>query len=150
MSYFFTGDPCEKGHISKRYSATGECRVCVSNKKSIEYSKAYKEKVLLKKAKHRAKQKGLEFNIDITDIFIPEICPALGIPIHKNSDDTRYNDNSPSLDRIDVKRGYVKGNVKVISFRANTLKNNANTEELKKIIKYMEDHFSSEKKISNP
>jgi hypothetical protein len=42
--------------------------------------------------------------------------------------------SSPSLDRIDSSKGYVKGNVRVISHRANLLKNNATVEELKLLL----------------
>jgi hypothetical protein len=46
------------------------------------------------------------------------------------------------LDRIDNNEGYVKGNVAVISFRANTLKNNATAEELRAIADYMDEALS--------
>lgn len=46
--------------------------------------------------------------------------------------------NSPSLDRRDPSLGYVKGNVGVISDRANLLKSNMTLEELKKLVSYME------------
>ena len=39
------------------------------------------------------------------------------------------------IDRIDSSKGYVKGNVRVISKRANTLKNNATIEELELVLK---------------
>ncbi len=45
---------------------------------------------MLSRAKYRAKQKGLEFNITKEDIIIPDTCPLLGTPME-----------SPSLDRID-------------------------------------------------
>lgn len=48
----------------------------------------------------------------------------------------------PSLDRINPDRGYVPGNVQVISFRANTLKNNATREELAKVLAYMKRIFA--------
>lgn len=47
-------------------------------------------------------------------------------------------DNVPTLDRIDSSKGYIKGNIQVICFKANRLKNNSTIEELKKIISYME------------
>ena len=60
--------------------------------------------------------------------MIPESCPILGIPLFMG---TRHNPNSPSLDRVDNTLGYVKGNVQVISYRANALKKDASIKELK-------------------
>ena len=99
-----------------------------------------KPKVLYKNARSRARIKNIEFNIELSDIVIPNICPVLGIPIFSNS--THFGPNSPSIDRIDNSKGYVKGNICVISWRANTLKNNGNIEDFKKIIEYMENHVS--------
>jgi len=50
------------------------------------------------------------------------------------------DDNVPSVDRIDPTKGYIKGNVEVISWRANHLKNNATVEELEAIVNYMKLH----------
>lgn len=47
--------------------------------------------------------------------------------------------DSPSLDRIKPELGYVKGNIRVISFKANSIKNDASIEELRQILQYMED-----------
>lgn len=91
---------------------------------------------LLKDAKKRAKQFNREYNIDITDIIIPNLCPILNIPIIISKG--KCTENSPSLDRINSKYGYIKGNVRVISLRANRLKQDSTIEELKKIILYME------------
>ncbi len=44
----------------------------------------------------------------------------------------------PTLDRIIPSRGYVRGNIAVISFRANFLKRDATLDELRKIIRYIE------------
>lgn len=84
-------------------------------------------------ARNRAREFEREFNITTEDIVIPEVCPVLGIPL-KRSRQAYVKPNSPSLDRIDNSRGYIKGNVCVISHRANTLKSNATLEELTLIL----------------
>ena len=84
-------------------------------------------------AKARAKEKGRDFNIELSDVVIPALCPVLGIPMDR-----------PSLDRIDGAKGYVKGNVRVISHRANTLKNNATIEELELILQDLKNGARTE------
>lgn len=91
-----------------------------------------------KYAKKRARDFKLDFNIEISDIEIPEFCPILGIKLIAGI--RKCSDNSPSLDRVNPKRGYIKGNIKIISLRANRLKQDSNIEELKNIIKYIEDN----------
>ena len=46
----------------------------------------------------------------------------------------KTEDNSYSLDRIDSTKGYIKGNVWIISKRANVIKNNATLEELELLL----------------
>ena len=41
--------------------------------------------------------------------------------------------NSPSFDRIDPTKGYVKGNVIIVSNKANVIKSNATVEELERV-----------------
>lgn len=96
------------------------------------------EKYLLKAAKKRAKKKNLPFNIEIEDIIIPDVCPVFGFTLEVGTISER--DNSPSLDKIIPELGYVKGNVKVISFKANTLKRDGHIEEFKKIISYIQEN----------
>jgi hypothetical protein len=93
---------------------------------------------MLSDARKRAKAKGLEYNLCKDDLVIPEVCPVLGILLQVG--DGRRQANSPSLDRVDNSKGYIKGNIRVISSRANALKNDGTLEELKAIVKYMEDH----------
>lgn len=94
------------------------------------------KQTLYKLAKGRARKKGLEFNIELKDIHIPKKCPILKVPIICS---TRY---SPSIDRIYPNKGYVKGNIAVISALANSMKANATPQELlifaKNIKKYMD------------
>lgn len=107
------------------------------NKEKIRADRVeHLEESLLRQARTRAKKFGLEFNIELSDISIPSTCPVLGIPIFRDSTQ-QTKSHSPSIDRIDNSRGYVKGNVAVISFRANTLKSDGTTEDFEKILTYM-------------
>ena len=98
-----------------------------NNKRHREYRKTVPIKEMLRRAKQRCRKSGLDFSIIASDLFIPDTCPLLGIKIdiyHENIG------NHPSLDRIDSSLGYTVGNVHVVSWRANMLKNNATAEEL--------------------
>lgn len=84
---------------------------------------------MLLAAKRRAQDNGLEFNIDITDIKIPLFCPIFKwIRLEKTRG--RAGPSSPSLDRINNDKGYIKGNVRVISWRANESKGDRKPKEL--------------------
>lgn len=84
-------------------------------------------------ARSRAKKRGLEFNIELSDIVIPDKCPILEVPfIYGTKGDYSY---TPSLDRIDNSKGYIKGNIMVISQKANSMKNSATWDELHKFVK---------------
>jgi len=93
-----------------------------------------RRKRMLGNARRRAKKLNLDFNLTIEDIIIPNECPVFKIPFIF-ADETSYQDNC-SLDRIDNTKGYVKGNVQVISMKANTMKNSATNEELLNFCKY--------------
>jgi hypothetical protein len=83
----------------------------------------HRESSMLSRCKHRAKTNGIPFNLTIEDIVIPSICPVLNIPIRQFSLEEEpkrgYHPNAASIDRIIPELGYVKGNVRVISARAN-------------------------------
>lgn len=96
---------------------------------------------LLYSAKQRAKKIDVEFSLTIGDIVIPKRCPALGIEIRDytgcGKPDFSLHHDAATLDRIDNSKGYISGNVHVISKRANLLKKDATIEELTGIINYM-------------
>jgi hypothetical protein len=81
---------------------------------------------LLKYAKLRAKQKGIEFSLTKEDIVIPKLCPYLQVPLTIAGD----RKHSPSIDRIDPSLGYSKDNIEIISTLANSMKWNSTREEL--------------------
>jgi hypothetical protein len=87
-----------------------------NNKDKIEY-------ILLKRGRDNSKYRNLEFNLTVEDIIIPEKCPYFNIPF----DDKRFG---ISIDRIDSSKGYVKGNIQIISRLANSMKNDSTKDEL--------------------
>lgn len=156
---YFTGKPCLNGHIAERLISNRACIECSRTKKLdwaynnqeninekvrlrrmersdakiYEYSRYHDDPrpKMLSSAKQRAKAKGLWFTITVKDILIPSICPLLEIPIIMGND--KIIDNSPTLDRIVNKLGYVKGNIIVISHLANRCKQSLNSTELFKL-----------------
>lgn len=95
-----------------------------------EYRKRDPRSQMLSNAKARSKSQGVPFAITRDDIRIPQVCPILGIPLCTMQERGGRSDGSPSLDKIIPELGYVPGNVRVISMRANRLKNNATPQEL--------------------
>ena len=114
------------------------CKMCQRKAKKV-YRKSNPKDIMLAASKQRAKRKGLEHNITIEDIIIPEKCPVLGIKLQTGKGNHNYN--SPTLDRIDTEKGYIKGNVEVISYRVNNIKGAATTCELKDISMYYYNKF---------
>lgn len=91
-------------------------------------------KYLLEGAKQRAKKQNIEFSIVPSDLHLPNRCLVLDIPLVTTN--VKLCDDSPTIDRIDSTKGYVAGNVHIISWRANTLKKNATPEELQKLANF--------------
>lgn len=92
-------------------------------------------KVLFNNAMQRARRDGILFTLTFDDIVVPEYCPVLGLKLAIARG--AANDSSPSLDRIRPERGYVPGNVRVISHKANTIKSNATIDEVRAVLQYM-------------
>ena len=87
-------------------------------------------------AQTRARALGVPFNLKISDIVVPDTCPVFGLKLEKNKD--RQRDNSPTLDRTVPELGYVVGNVKVISYKANCIKSFGTAEEHRAVANYMD------------
>lgn len=98
-------------------------------------------KVMLGAAKVRAKKSGISFSLTREDISIPEICPVLGIKLQRGS--IQQRDASPSIDRIIPELGYVPGNIAIVSYRANRIKNNGTVEEHRRIATWMEEQLTA-------
>ena len=162
--YYFNDNLCSFGHLSPRLVTSSKCQICVVERESkrrktisnpIPRTKknpnSQKDKGigstvegrLFEYAKRRAKAKERKFDITIEDVVIPNKCPILGIKIFKQWGLSEQNNlaiaNNPSLDRINSQEGYIKGNVEVISYRANILKKDGSSIEHMQIAKYMKN-----------
>lgn len=91
-------------------------------------------KAMLASARQRAKAAGLACTITVDDIEVPDFCPLLGLYLERSTGSRGASDSSPSLDRIHPDLGYVPGNVWVISYRANRIKNDATLDEMRRIV----------------
>ena len=115
---------------SARYRGKHKDKVRASNQKALQKMRDERPQFsMYYSAKKRAKVKNLPFDLSIEDIVIPEYCPILNIKLVVGKGGTA-NPDSPTLDKIIPALGYVKGNVQVISRRANVMKSDANFNEL--------------------
>lgn len=103
----------------------------------IAYSRANPQKYLRWAAKNRARKDGIEFNIEPEDILIPEYCPILGVKLNDVRQTHKKRECSPSIDRIDNTKGYIKGNIAVISFKANRCKADMSIQDIERLYKYV-------------
>lgn len=146
------GKFCTKCNMQKVGIAYGEKRRANPIKKSQkEYDKNSRKKRFEKNpfefriqrtfwaCKHRAKKANVPFSItrqDLIDMFPADnLCPVLKIPFVWGTKNNK--ELSPSLDRMIPELGYVKGNIKFISYKANRIKNDSTVEILENLIKYM-------------
>jgi hypothetical protein len=102
--------------------------------KGQAYRKNNPAQTLLERARDRARKGGYECTITIADIIIPEFCPLLGIKLERGAGVGGAKPSSPSLDKIRPELGYIPGNVWVISYRANMIKNDATLQELQTLV----------------
>lgn len=110
------------------------CPVCWNEKRRNKHRNDPR-KAMLEAARHRARVDGVPCTITVSDILIPEVCPILGVPLQVGIGTASAF--SPTLDRTIPKLGYVPGNVCVISYRANRIKNDASLEELEAVVHYL-------------
>ena len=114
-------------------------RAIESNPQSRDYKLR-----MLREAKRRSKKRNIYFNITVNDFKIGNECPILGMPFEVGRDNWQ---NSPSLDRIDNRRGYEKDNVIVVSMMANSIKNQATPKQIKQVGDFYEKLYA-EKSIN--
>ena len=96
------------------------------------------EKPWISMAIKAKKRKHLSFNI--TSEYIKSIwpkdnkCPALGIELKQGV--KKVIDSSPTLDRIDNSKGYIKGNVQLVCNLANRIMTSATADQVIQVGEY--------------
>ena len=143
-----------KANPEKYKEQRKRAKVNVAKKRMIdpEFDAHHKELKRLNSRKNfvslmvsRAKQRSVKYNVPFSitneDIIVPEKCPLLNVPLILGvKGDYQY---SPSIDRINPLKGYVVGNIRVISTLANTMKNNATAEQLLTFSKNIEAYLQN-------
>jgi hypothetical protein len=91
--------------------------------------------------------RGLSFQerhalIDELKDKMPDFCPVLGTPMIYGNEGIRQ-DNSASIDRYDSTKPYEPGNVAIISWRANRIKNDGTLEEHERLVAWMKENIRS-------
>lgn len=85
--------------------------------------------------KYRAKKAGWAFDLNTSYIetLMVSHCPALGYELQYSilpGNKHKKRKDAASIDRIDSNLGYIKGNVQILSWQANLIKQNATNDEL--------------------
>lgn len=110
-----------------RENLTIEQKEEIANKSKVWYQKDIRQR-LLDRAIERSKKKNIFCNLTIDDIKIPDKCPLLNENFKFGSKYDKWF--SYSLDRIDNSKGYIKGNIQVVTYLANTMKSQASKKQL--------------------
>ena len=126
------------------------CKPCKAEYMKGWYKKANfneEQRLLIKKSRmvQSARKRSVRFNVPFDmcrdDFEIPSTCPALGILMPNNNKIIQYN--SPTIDRIIPELGYIKGNIVVISMKANLIKTNATYKEIRSVSDWLEGILSN-------
>jgi hypothetical protein len=141
-------------HNTTKDGKTHHCKACMTTyrKKNVEKQRLYMQNLratdnervkemrnksyrktdpaikVVAQARGRAKRKNIEFNLEVSKIYVPTVCPYLKVPFiigKKGNYEYTY-----SIDRIDNSKGYIQGNVELITKKANLMKNSATKKEL--------------------
>lgn len=85
---------------------------------------------MIRNSKFMAGRRGIYFDLKYTDFELPKYCPILGLELEYGAGNNGNSPQHATLDRIDNSKGYIPGNVMVISRLANAMKNQANFNQI--------------------
>lgn len=127
----------ENAHANRMIAKWGVNWKDADLRKSYVYQ-TMREKFRQKKA--NATRIGKAWDIEFGDLEFPSHCPILNIELNYFNEE--ISDNSPSFDCVIPERGYVKGNVFIVSQRANRIKNDGTADEHYSIAEFIERNAS--------
>ena len=110
---------------------------------------------MLDKAKRRAREKDLAFDLDLEFLcsIAPDFCPVFGFELlwapGSKTHAGKPEDQSPSLDRIKAEGGYTKDNVAIVSNKVNQIKSNAKLRELYAVADWLHDKLKEIEKYGS-
>lgn len=159
---YYTGKMCPHKHTATRRTDNGACTDCQAVYKRDLYGSGWrqirnidasnaatkrwcemhpKQHWIIRavsRAKKRAELTDVPFNITVTDIenIITDRCPIFGSEFKFIGNKTSKAD-SPSLDKVDPLKGYVVGNIEIISMKANVIKQNATSADIFKVAEWL-------------
>ena len=133
--------PVRADRGGKRRPYCNSCTNDIERKRYEAHKRDQPFKHKCTRAKTRSKSLGVPF--DITPEYLESIwtgfCPVLKekIYLHERG---RTDEYAAELDRFVPEIGYVKGNVHFLSRKINRLKNNATSDQLRKLLSWMEEY----------
>lgn len=166
-TYYYPGTPCKRGHIAARYTSSPMCVECTKlsyvrrrpktltelkqkyhadpesfrqkeRARAARDPKRYWAKHVVKNASIRARKAGVPFELTVEYVLslITDSCPVFGTPFIFAGNGKVCGD-SATLDRKVPARGYIPGNVVVVSQFANSIKSNATAKEVARVAQWM-------------
>lgn len=156
IRFYYSGKPCKYGHLAERYTVTGQCVVCVAQRSHehlaqqnawgkaryhrLKATPQHWARLTHSRLRGQAKRKNLPFDLTV-EILLAAIptnlrCPVLGYDLVFGG--RKLSPDLASVDRKAPSLGYVKGNIAIISWRANRLKCDCvDPRELQRVVNYM-------------
>jgi hypothetical protein len=141
----FCTPECKSSRAGRRVNAEYLASYHRSNKgkhaaRMRERRRADPLKARLMNARHRARYLGIPFTITLRELQpLPTKCEVLGIELVYGAGG-RGSPGRASLDKLRPELGYVPGNVRVISSKANTWKANMTEADLSALLSYVRRH----------
>ena len=152
---YFTGKPCKNGHVEVRLVLNGWCCACGREASNAYRDRCREDRTIKtwrdKNPKHfwvctqiyrtrvRAVEKKIPFDLTVEYVksICPDKCPVFETPFNFIGN-KHLIPESPSIDRIDPAKGYVEGNIAIISAKANQIKSAYKFQDIYKVAAWLE------------